>query len=73
MEFEKGSFKKPSREIFGQRVIDDHTPTRCSHYHFKCVILLNLNNPQFSDGETSSERLSYFIKDTPPVGRMFKS
>lgn len=44
-----------------------------AHY-FKYVIPLNLlNNVQFSDGETRSERLSSFIKGIQQVGGMVKS
>lgn len=43
-------------------------------HHFRYVMLLSLlDNPQFSDGEASSERLSYFIKGTQKVDGMVKS
>lgn len=43
-------------------------------HHFKYTIPLNLlNNTQLSDGETSSERLSSFIKGTQQAGGMVKS
>lgn len=43
-------------------------------HHFKYAMSLSLfNNLQFSDGEASSERLSYSIEDTQQVGGTVKS